>query len=141
MGYAVRPYVPKTQRKVGAQPAPGAGNVQGVGGMAAAGGGGRGAAGRAGGRAGGRGGFGGRGGGTPVATNVYLNPRGGVEEDYPLDAHTRNFLDCLKAGNRRTNAPMDIGYTSALPCLLALEAMQQNKVLAWDAGARKSMEV
>jgi predicted dehydrogenase len=144
MGYAVRPYVAKTQRKVGPPPIPGAGNVQGVGGMApgaAAGGNGR--AGRGAGRAGGgaRGGFGGRGGGTPVETHIYLNPRGGVEEDYPLDAHTRNFLDCLKAGNRKTNAPMDVGYNSALPCLLALEAMQQNKVLTWDAAARRSREV
>jgi hypothetical protein len=33
---------------------------------------------------------------------------------------------------------MDIGYNSALPALLALEAMQQNRVLGWDAAERKS---
>jgi hypothetical protein len=88
---------------------------------------------------GGPGGFGGGGGGKPtVELTVNINPRGAVEEDYPLHAHTRDFLDKLKAKNRKTNAPMDIGYNSALPCLLALEAMQQNKVLGWDSAARKS---
>lgn len=70
--------------------------------------------------------------------NVYVNPRGGVEEDYPLHAHTRDFLDKLKAKNRKTNAPMEVGYNSALPALLALEAMKENKVLGWDPAARKS---
>ena len=69
---------------------------------------------------------------------VSINPRGAVEEDYPLHVHTRDFLDCLKAKNRKTAAPMEVGYNSALPCLLALEAMQQNRVLGWDAAARKS---
>ena len=54
---------------------------------------------------------------------VYVNPRGGVEEDYPLDVHTRNFLDCVKS-RQKPNADMEIGYYSALPCLLALESMQ-----------------
>ena len=70
--------------------------------------------------------------------NVYINPRGGVEEDYPLHAHTRDFLDKLKAKNRKTNAPMEVGYNSALPALLALEAMKENSVLGWDPAARKS---
>jgi len=40
-----------------------------------------------------------------------------VEEDYPLHAHTRDFLDKLKAKNRKTNAPMEIGTTRhCLPC-------------------------
>jgi len=63
---------------------------------------------------------------------------GGVEEGYPLHVHTRNFLDCLKARNRRTNAPLEVGYNSALSCLLALEAMQQNRVMGWDPTARKA---
>jgi hypothetical protein len=78
------------------------------------------------------------GGGQAVEMNVYINPRGGVEEDYPLHAHTRDFLDKLKAKNRKTNAPMEVGYNSALPALLALEAMKDNKMLGWDPVARKS---
>ena len=68
---------------------------------------------------------------------VYVNPRGGVEEDYPLDAHTKNFLDCMKS-RQKPNADMEIGYYAALPCLLALESMKQGKPLGWDAAARKS---
>ena len=55
---------------------------------------------------------------------MYVNPRGGVEEDYPLDVHTRNFLDCVKSRSK-PNADMEIGYHSALPCLLALESLQK----------------
>jgi hypothetical protein len=72
---------------------------------------------------------------------VNINPRGAVEEDYPLHVHTRDFLDKLKAKNRKTNAPMEVGYNSALPCLLALEAMQQNRILGWDAAAKKSKAI
>jgi predicted dehydrogenase len=120
MGYAVRPTVSTTFRRV--QPA---GQAAGPG---------------RGGPAGGRGGRGGAGDATlgPVELKVYINPRGGVEEDYPLDVHTRDFLDKLKAKNKKTNAPMEVGYNSALPCLLALEAMRTHKVLGWDAAARTS---
>ena len=47
-------------------------------------------------------------------------------------------LDKLKAKNRKTNAPMEVGYNSALPALLALEAMRDQKMLGWDPVARKS---
>ena len=66
---------------------------------------------------------------------MYINPRGGVEEDYPLDVHTRNFLDCVKS-RQKPVAPMEIGYSSALPCLIALESMQLGKPLGWDSEKR-----
>jgi predicted dehydrogenase len=137
MGWALRPPVGTTRNRVGPEPPPGAGNVQ-LGTTPAAGAGGGGGRGRGG--AGGPGGpGGGRGGGKPaVELNVAINPRGAVEEDYPLHVHTRDFLDKLKAKNRATNAPLEVGYNSALPCLLALEAMKQGRVLGWDAAARKS---
>ena len=69
---------------------------------------------------------------------VYVNPRGGVEEDYPLDAHVQNFLGCMKS-RQKPNADMEIGYYAALPCLLALESMKQGKPLGWDA-AKMSMK-
>jgi predicted dehydrogenase len=137
MGYAVRPPVPRTIRKQGPLPPPTAGNVNlGAGPAPAAAGGAAAPAGAAGAGRGGRGG--GRGGGAPVAMKVYINPRGGVEEDYPLDVHTRNFLDCVKS-RQKPNAEMEIGYHSALPCLLALESLKQGKVLRWDAAARKGV--
>ena len=83
-GYAVRPVVPPVRNKVGPPPPPTAGGVTlGAGGTAIAPGG-------PGGPGGGRGG--GRGSNLPpVEAKVYVNPRGGVEEDYPLDVHTREF--------------------------------------------------
>ena len=131
MGYAVLPSVPKTRNKVGPPPPPTAGNVS-MGEAPAAG---RGAAGGRGG--GGRGG--GRGGGAELPDlekNVYINPRGGVEEDYPLDAHVANFLDCMRS-RQKPNASMEIGYHAALPALLALESLKQNKMLGWDASSRQ----
>ena len=125
MGWALRPAVPQTRNRVPAGAAPGTGVAPG-------------------GRAGAPGAAapGGRAGGAQAAeAKVYINPRGGVEEDYPLHVHTRDFIDKLKAKNRKTNAPMEVGYNSALPALLALEAMREQKVLTWDPVARKSKPV
>jgi predicted dehydrogenase len=127
-GYAVRPVVPPVRNKVGPPPPPTAGGVTlGSGGTAIA----------PGGPGGGRGG-GGRGSNLPpVEAKLYVNPKGGVEEDYPLDVHTRNFLDCIKS-RQKPNAELEIGYYAALPCLLALESLEKGKPLGWDAQARAS---
>ena len=138
-GYAIRPVVPHVIRKQGPPPPPTAGGATlGAGGTTIApgapGAGGPGGPGGPGGGGGGRG-RGGRGGDPnlpPLEYKVYVNPRGGVEEDYPLDAHTKNFLDCMKS-RQKPNAEMEIGYYAALPCLLALESMKQGKPLGWDA--------
>ena len=106
-GYALRPPRRRTLRRQGLLPSPRAGNVKLR-----------------------------RRGVTPVEARTYVHPRGWVEKDFPLDMHVRNFLDCVRS-RQRPNADMEIGYHSALPCLLALESMQQNKVLGWDTTARK----
>jgi predicted dehydrogenase len=122
-GYAVRPIVPHVIRKQGPPPPPTAGGTAIAPGAPGAGG--------PGGPGGGRGG--GRGGNQPpIEAKLYVNPRGGVEEDYPLDAHVQNFLACMKS-RQKPNADMEIGYYAALPCLLALESMKQGKPLGWDA--------
>jgi predicted dehydrogenase len=114
-GYSLRPVVPPVRNKVGPPPPPTAGGVTlGAGGTTIA----------PGGPGGGRGG--GRGNLPPVEANLYINPKGGVEEDYPLHVHTRNFLDCIKS-RQKPNADMEIGYYAALPCLLALESIKQDK--------------
>ena len=139
-GWAVRPVVGHVVNKVGPPPPPTAGGVTlGAGGteIAAGGRGGRGGSGRGG------GGFGGGRGtaGPPLEAKMYVNPRGGVEEDYPLHVHTRNFLDCVKSRNKKTNAPMEIGYSSALPCLIALESLQLGKPLGWDTAKRMTKAI
>jgi predicted dehydrogenase len=133
-GWAVRSVIAPVRNKQGIPPPPTAGGVTlGAGGVQIAPGG---QGGGRGGRGGGRGG--GAAGGFPAGeSQVYVNPRGGVEEDYPLDVHTKNFLDCVKS-RQKPNAHMEIGYHSALPCLLALESLQQGKPLGWDPGARTS---
>ena len=106
-GYAVRPIVPHVVRKQGPPPPPSGSGSS-------------------------------RGANLPpIEGKMFVNPRGGVEEDYPLDAHTRNFLDCVKS-RQKPNAHMEIGYYSALPALLALESLAQGRTLGWDAAARKS---
>lgn len=127
MGYAVLPRVDRTIRKQGPPPPPTAGGVQ----IAET---------PAGGRMGG-GGRGGRGGGQkPIEKQVYINPRGGVEEDYPLDAHVQNFLACLSS-REKPNASMEIGYHAALPALLALESLKSGKILGWNAQSRQTREL
>jgi predicted dehydrogenase len=141
-GYAVRGIVPHVRNKVGPPPPPTAGGVTlGAGGSAIS------SNGPQMGRGRGRGGRGGRGRGAAgegpaLRPRVYVNPRGGVEEDYPLDAHTANFLACVKSRNRQTNASLPIGYHSALPCLLGLESLSAGgKLLGWDASARASKPI
>lgn len=148
-GYVVRGIIPHVIRKQGAPPPPTAGGATlGAGGAQVAQAappaqGGAPQGGPGGGFAGGRGGRGGRGGGqgaapaAPLEPKVVVNPRGGVEEDYPLDVHTQNFLDCVKS-RQKPAATMEIGYNSALPCLIALEALKTGKVLTWDAAKRET---
>jgi predicted dehydrogenase len=50
--------------------------------------------------------------------------------------HTRNFLDCVKSRNSRDLAcPMDVGFNSTLPTLLAVMSVRQKKMFAWDGKA------
>ncbi len=123
-GWQISPQVAPVIRKQGPPPAPTAGGVTlGAGGVSIAPG-----ASGTGGRGGRGGGGGGRGagGGDAVEAKMYVNPRGGVEEDYPLDVHTRNFLDCVKS-RQRPVAPMEIGYSvrTALPNRARIDATRQ----------------
>jgi predicted dehydrogenase len=50
--------------------------------------------------------------------------------------HTRNFLDCVKSRNSGNLAcPMDVGFNSTLPTLLAVMSVRQNKMFTWDGRA------
>ena len=61
----------------------------------------------------------------------------GIGFAIPL-THIYSVLDKLKAGDRKTAAPMEVGYNSALPALLALEAMKDNTIRGWDPAAKAS---
>ena len=66
----------------------------------------------------------------------YLNPNGGVEVDYPTIAHVRNFLDCVKS-RKKPICDINIGYHSALPCLLGVMAIQQQRTIIWEGEGPK----
>ena len=45
--------------------------------------------------------------------------------------HTRNFLDCVKS-RAKTSCPIEVGFNSTLPTLLAIESIRQKKTFTWD---------
>ena len=76
----------------------------------------------------------------PICMGSHLDtqPTGGKFDGVLGVLGALEAMRTLHESGYETNAPLEVGYNSALPCLLALEAMQQNRVLGWDAGARKS---
>jgi hypothetical protein len=69
---------------------------------------------------------------------TYVNPNGGVEVDYPTIAHVRNFLDCIKSRQKPT-CDISIGFHSALPCLLGVMAIKQQRTIVWEDAAPKAV--
>lgn len=50
--------------------------------------------------------------------------------------HARNFLDCVKSRNSKDLAcPMEVGFNSTLPTLLAVMSVRQKKMFTWDGQA------
>jgi predicted dehydrogenase len=45
--------------------------------------------------------------------------------------HTRNFLDCVKS-RQKPSCPIEVGFNSTLPTLLAIESIHQKKMITWD---------
>jgi len=53
------------------------------------------------------------------------------------EAHARNFLDCLKSRNVKTNCDTLTGHLSTSGPLLAIIALRTKAYLEWDAKAEK----
>lgn len=45
--------------------------------------------------------------------------------------HTRNFLDCVKS-RQKPSCPIETGFNSTLPTLLAIESIRQKRMVTWD---------
>jgi predicted dehydrogenase len=45
--------------------------------------------------------------------------------------HTRNFLDCVKS-RKTPSCPIEVGFNSTLPTLLAIQALKMKKTVTWD---------
>lgn len=64
-------------------------------------------------------------------------PDGRLEEGMRL--HVRNFLDCVKS-RQKPAADIETGFRSTLPTLLALLAIRDRRMYAWDGTAARAME-
>jgi predicted dehydrogenase len=53
--------------------------------------------------------------------------------------HTRNFLDCVKSRQKQTACPMETGFNSTLPTLLAVLSARQGKTFTWDGKAARAV--
>jgi predicted dehydrogenase len=51
--------------------------------------------------------------------------------------HTRNFLDCVKSRSK-PSCPIEVGFNSTLPTLLAIESIHQKKAIVWDGKQAKA---
>jgi len=71
-------------------------------------------------------------GGPAIEAKSYLNPKGWRGDSTP--EHVRNFLDCVKS-RQQPICPIDIGYHSSMPCIIALLSVRNRRQYAWDAGA------
>jgi hypothetical protein len=52
-------------------------------------------------------------------------------------AHARNFLDCVKARNLKTNCDALTGHQSTLPPLIGNIALKTKSYLEWDPKTEK----
>lgn len=51
--------------------------------------------------------------------------------------HVRNFLDAVRS-RQRPNCDVEIGFYSALPCMLAIVSVQTGKTVTWDGKAAQT---
>ena len=50
-----------------------------------------------------------------------------------LDLHAKNFIDCVQAGNRKTNATPAIGRAAAIMAHMGNIALRTGRKVSWDA--------
>jgi predicted dehydrogenase len=48
------------------------------------------------------------------------------------NAHVRNFLDCLRSG-QKPNCPFELGYRVSIACRMAVESYMQQRTVRWNA--------
>ena len=51
--------------------------------------------------------------------------------------HVRNFLDAMKS-RKTPNCDVEVGFYSALPCLLAIVSVQTGKTVTWDGKSART---
>jgi hypothetical protein len=58
-------------------------------------------------------------------------------EAQPPESHTRNWLDCIRAGTTKTNADIRAGYAHSLASILAVRSAREGRRLHFDQALRK----
>jgi predicted dehydrogenase len=72
----------------------------------------------------------------PIESKKFTDPSGMSEiVESPFGSathrHVRNFLDAVKS-REKPNCDIEIGFSSALPCLLAIVSVKTGKTVKWD---------
>jgi predicted dehydrogenase len=72
----------------------------------------------------------------PLKPERDMDPRGMMEDPNGKGGsatvrHTRNFLDCVKS-RAKTSCPIEVGFNSTLPTLLAILSVREKKMFTWD---------
>jgi predicted dehydrogenase len=49
----------------------------------------------------------------------------------PVNAHMKNFLDCIRSG-QEPNAPFDLGFRVSIACRMAVDSYRFRRSLRWD---------
>jgi hypothetical protein len=52
-------------------------------------------------------------------------------------SHMSNWFECLRAGNRQTNATVDHGFLRSVACIMAAQSYWSDKRLYYDAKAER----
>lgn len=72
----------------------------------------------------------------PIEPRKFKDPKGMSEVvESPFGSathrHVRNFLDAVKS-RQKPNCDIEVGFNSALPCLLAIVSVKTGKAVRWD---------
>jgi len=72
----------------------------------------------------------------PLEPKTFKDPKGFseiVESQFgsATHRHVRNFLDAVKS-RQKPNCDIEVGFNSALPCLLAIVSVKTGKTVKWD---------
>jgi predicted dehydrogenase len=72
----------------------------------------------------------------PIEAKTFTDPKGFsevVDSQFgsATHRHVRNFLDAVKS-RQKPNCDIEVGFNSALPCLLAIVSVKTGRTVTWD---------
>src|SRR5205085_12004407 len=73
--------------------------------------------------------------GKKVAEPVEIKPKPGVVGNMDIN-HMRNWLECVRRGERQTNCTPEHGYQHAIACIMADRALHAGQRMVFDEKTR-----